>query len=234
MNESLNFEEQEIEKNKEKLKEILLKIINKGSNYVIRGMPINNHIKEILINTKEALKEEDFNNVIKIAITSSIKEGLEILGKDSKELNGIENITDIAFNGGLVKSLNLGVDMVENMKKYGNLFYNYIEDFFESLKGYIAGKDFKKRVYEYIGKCLDNVESFKDICSEWYDAYDEFDIKGIKEIAGKLKKMKNNISFDNACLNENALIQNATELISRNNKKLTPVQFDICANIEKI
>ena len=82
MNESLNFEEQEIEKNKEKLKEILLKIINKGSNYVIRGMPINNHIKEILINTKEALKEEDFNNVIKIAITSSIKEGLEILGKD--------------------------------------------------------------------------------------------------------------------------------------------------------
>ena len=49
MNESLNFEEQEIEKNKEKLKEILLKIINKGSNYVIRGMPINNHIKEILI-----------------------------------------------------------------------------------------------------------------------------------------------------------------------------------------
>ena len=132
MNESLNFEEQEIEKNKEKLKEILLKIINKGSNYVIRGMPINNHIKEILINTKEALKEEDFNNVIKIAITSSIKEGLEILGKDSKELNGIENITDIAFNGGLVKSLNLGVDMVENMKKYGNLFYNYIEDFFAS------------------------------------------------------------------------------------------------------
>ncbi len=124
MNESLNFEEQEIEKNKEKLKEILLRIINKGSNYVIRGMPINNHIKEILINTKEALKEEDFNNVIKIAITSSIKEGLEILGKDSKELNGIENITDVAFNGGLVKSLNLGVDMVENMKKYGNLFYN--------------------------------------------------------------------------------------------------------------
>ena len=46
--------------------------------------------------------------------------------------------------------------------------------------------------------------------------------------------MKNNISFDNACLNENALIQNATELISRNNQKLTPVQFDICANIEKI
>ena len=45
----------------------LIKIINKGSNYVIRGMPINNHIKEILINTKEALKEEDFNNVIKIA-----------------------------------------------------------------------------------------------------------------------------------------------------------------------
>ena len=51
MSEILDKESIEIEKNKEEIKNIISNIINKGSNYIIRAMPVNNHIKEILVNS---------------------------------------------------------------------------------------------------------------------------------------------------------------------------------------
>ena len=224
----------EVEKNKEEIKKIIIKIIDKSSNYIIRAMPANEHIKDLLLNVKGALKEEDFYEMLKIAIGSSIKEGLDIIGLKEEATEEIDKMIDIAFDGGLTKSINMGIDIVENTKKYGNLFYNYIEDFFENLKGYIEGKDFKAKVYLGINKCLDKVENFKDICNDWYDAYDNFNISDIKVLADRLNKMKKKVSFNSNCLNENTIIQNVTELVSRERKKLTPIQFDICSNVEKI
>lgn len=224
----------EVEKNKEEIRKIIIKIIDKSSNYIIRAMPVNEHIKDLLLNVKGALKEEDFYEMLKIAIGSSIKEGLDIIGLKEEATEEIDKMIDIAFDGGLTKSINMGIDIVENTKKYGNLFYNYIEDFFENLKGYIEGKDFKAKVYLGINKCLDKVENFKDICNDWYDAYDNFNISDIKVLADRLNKMKKKVSFNSNCLNENTIIQNVTELVSRERKKLTPIQFDICSNVEKI
>lgn len=223
-----------VEKNKEEIKSIIVKIIDKSSNYIIRAMPVNEHIKDLLLHVKTALKEDDFSDMLKVAIGSSITEGLEIIGLDESAIGEIDKMIDVAFDGGLTKSINMGVDIVENTKKYGNLFYNYIEDFFESLKGYIAGKDFRAKVYLGINKCLDKVENFKDICNEWYDAYDNFNMNDIKQLADRLNKMKKKVLFNNECLSENTIIQNVTELVSREKRKLTPVQFDICSNVEKI
>lgn len=53
-------EDLEVEKNKEELMNIILNIIDKGANYVIKGMPVNEHIKEVLIDVKKVLKQGDF------------------------------------------------------------------------------------------------------------------------------------------------------------------------------
>ncbi len=223
-----------MEKNKKEIVQIIEKTIDKGANYIIKSMPINKHIKEILIDIKQCLKEDDFINVIKVALVSSIKEGKEYLGIKDKNLSNIENMVDIAFNGGITTSINLGVDIIENTKKYGHLFYNYIEDFFVNLKRFISSKEFKNKVYCGVSKCLNKVDDFKKTCSDWYEAYDSFNIDSIKEIATKLNKMKGKVSFDTNCINENSIIQNVTELVSRNKKKLTGTQFAICAEVEKI
>ncbi len=223
-----------IEKNKEEIIGIITKIISKGSNYIIRAMPVNEHIKDILSDIKGALDEGEFKNILKVAVSSSIAEGLGLIGIKEDELENIDKMIETAFEGGLAKSINIGIDMVENAKKYGHLFYNYIEDYFDNLKSFVLSKDFKAKVYTGITKCLDKVETFKDMCNEWYDAYDKFNLTDIKDIAGKLKKMKKNVSFDNSCISENTIIQNVTELVARKNKKLTKTQFDICSNLEKL
>lgn len=224
----------EVKKNKEEITNIILKIIEKGSNYIIKSMPVNKHVKEILVNVKDSFGDSDIKGIIKVAIDSSIKEGIEILGIKEGELVEIEKMVTIAFKGGLPKSINLGVGTIENVKKYGNIFFNYIEDFFNSLKRFIASSGFETRVHEGINKCLNKVEEFKDMCNDWYDAYDKFDLNDLKDIASKLDKMKKKVSFNNNCLSENTIIQNVTELVSRKNGKLTKTQFDICSNLEKL
>ena len=60
----MNNENIEIEKNKTEVSNIISKVIEKGANYIIKSMPVNEHIKEILSDVKEALKERDFLNII--------------------------------------------------------------------------------------------------------------------------------------------------------------------------
>lgn len=225
---------QEVKRNKEELKNILIKTIDKGGNYIIKAMPVNKHIKDILSDVKECITGGEFKDIVSTAIESSLKEGKEILGLTDRELKYINKMINTAFAGGLTKNINIGVATIENVKKYGNLFYNYIEDFFESLKSYIASTGFEERVNIAVSRCLNKVDEFKKICTNWYNAYDKFDLNNISSIADKLDKMKNKVEFNDKCVSENTIIQNVTELVRQNKKKLTKNQFDICANLDKI
>lgn len=224
----------EVEKNKEEIQKIILSIIDKGANYVIKGMPVNKHIKEVLIEIKKVLSERDFSQILNVAITSSIKEGMEIMGIKSKNMTEINNMVDTAFKGGLSNCINLGIDIIGNTKKCGNIFFNYIDDFFMGLKSFVSSTEFKKKIYANLEKCLDKVDDFKELCNDWYDAYDNFNVDELKNIAGKLNKLKSKVSFNNDCMNENNIIQNVTELVNRKKQKLTKIQFDICSNFEKV
>lgn len=226
--------EVEIEKNKEEIQNIILSIIDKGANYVIKGMPVNKHIKEVLIEIKKVLNEREFLQILNVAITSSIKEGMEIMGVKSKNITEINNMVDTAFKGGLSNFISLGIDIIGNTKKYGNIFFNYIDDFFGGLKSFISSTGFKKKIYANLEKSLDKVDDFKELCNDWYDAYDKFNVDELKNIAGKLNKLKSKVSFNNDCMNENNIIQNVTELVNRKKQKLTKIQFDICSDFEKV
>lgn len=227
-------EDLEVEKNKEELINIILNIIDKGANYVIKGMPVNEHIKEVLIDVKKVLKQGDFLKILNTALTSSIKEGLEIAGVPEKNIGEINKMVDTAFKGGLSNCINIGIDIVSTTKKYGNIFYNYIDDFFGDLKSFISSTEFKKKIDLNVEKCMNKVDDFKELCNDWYDAYDNFDLRQIKEIANKLNKLKYKVNFNNDCINENNIIQNITELVNVRKQKLTKTQYDICSSLDEI
>ena len=227
-------EDLEVEKNKEELMNIILNIIDKGANYVIKGMPVNEHIKQVLIDVKKVLKQGDFLKILNTALTSSIKEGLEIAGVPEKNISEINKMVEAAFKGGLSNCINIGIDIVSTTKKYGNIFYNYIDDFFGDLKSFISSTEFKKKIDLNVEKCMNKVDDFKELCNDWYDAYDNFDLRQIKEIANKLNKLKYKVNFNNDCINENNIIQNITELVNVRKQKLTKTQYDICSSLDEI
>jgi len=230
----MNQKDIEIEKNKEEVVNIINKVLDKGANYVIRSMPINKHIKDILIDVKKVIKEKDFSQILKVALTSSLNEGMEAIGIEDKELQEIKKMMNTALNGGLPNAINIGLDIISSGKKYGNIFYNYIDDFFYKLKGFVSSADFKKKMYAGVEKSLDKVDDFKELCNDWYDAYDSFDMNNIKGIAKKLNGMKSKVSFNNDCVNENSIIQNITELVDNKKEKLSKSQFQICSNFYEL
>lgn len=224
----------EVEKNKEEVLDMINNVIDKGANYVIKSMPVNTHIKDILLDVKKVIKDKEFSQILKVALTSSINEGLNAIGVSDEDLKEINKVVDTALQGGLTNSINIGLDIVSTAKKYGNIFYNYIEDFFTGLKSFISSVEFKKKLYSSLEKCLDKVDNFKELCNDWYDAYDSFNMEDIKNIAGKLNKMKNKVWFNNNCLTENTIIQNITEFVDRKKQKLTKTQFEIFSNLDEI
>ena len=227
----MNNKDVVMERNNKEVISILKNVIDRGANYVIKSMPVNEHIKNILKDVKKVINEDSFNNILKVAVKSSIKEGIEILNIPEESITEIDKFVDTAFKGGLPNAVSLGLEVISVGKKYGNIFYNYIEDFFSTLKNFICSDEFKKKVYNNINKCLDKVDKFKDLCTDWYLAYDNFNLDNLKDIASRLNKLKPQVDFNGDCVNENNVIQNMTQFADRRKGKLTKLQCDICNNL---
>ncbi len=215
-------------KNRNEFTSVVENIVDKGANYVIRGMPINNHIKDILIDVKNSFKTKDFKEILKTAVNSSIREGLEVLSLPKTIIKDISKIKDIAINGGLSQGISAGLDIISK-KFLGNSAYGvYIKDFFDKTKDFINSNEFIQKLTNGMKKCINKITDFKNTCKEWYKAYDKFDLNDINTIANVLNKKKNKVSFDNECQNQNNVIQNMTELINNKKDKLSKLQMQIC------
>lgn len=226
--------EVEVEKNSNELTKIISSIIEKGATYVIKGMPVNEHIKTILRDVSKTFEDKDFNAILSVAIKSSIREGLDAMGVPKDYATKISNAVNAAFKGGVTTNIKIGIDVFGNGKKYGNIFANYIEDFLSDMKNFVGSNAFKNKVEHAVNKTSKKIENFKDVCEKWYDAYDDFNIDLLKEIASKLNKMKDKVSFDSECVSENIAIQNMTELVDSRKQRLTKTQIEICNNLDEI
>lgn len=218
-------------KNRNEFTNIVGNVIDKGANYVIRGMPINNHIKDILIDVKDSIKTKDFNEILKTAVNSSIREGLEILSFPKSILSDISKIKDIAINGGLVEGLCAGIEIISKKFVDKNVYDVYIKDFFDKTRDFIKSNEFLNKINIGMNKCIEKINNFKEACKEWYNAYDKFDLESINNIANTLNKKRNNVSFNAECINQNNVIQNMTRLINNKKDKLSELQMQICSSI---
>ncbi len=224
---------EEIELNKEEISNVLMGILDKGANYSIKSMSVSDHIKEMLLDVKNTFINNDFKKIMKNAINGAIKDGEEINNKEYNKTD-INTVTDKAFEGGLPHFINLGLEMVTSVKKAGNIFSNFIDDFVNRIKSYVLSAEFKNKVKNGVSRSLNKVEKFKGLCAAWYNAYDLLNTEEIKEIANQLKEMKNKVKFDNECLNENEIIQNVTDIIAKRGEKISKAKVDIYENLREI
>lgn len=218
-------------KNRNEFTSIVEKVLDKGANYVIRGMPINNHIKDILIDVKDSFKTMDFKQILKTAVNSSIREGLEVLSLPKNVLKDISKIKDVAVNGGLTEGICAGVEIISKSYLGKNVYDEYIKDFFDKTKDFIKSNEFLNKISAGMKKCVEKINNFKNTCKEWFEAYDKFDLDSINQIANNLNKSKNKVSFDTDCISQNNVIQNMTKLINNKKDKLSELQMQICNSL---
>lgn len=216
----------QIENVKSEFTNIIKNVVDRGANYVIKAMPINEHVKDVLIDVKNSFKTKGFKNIIKTAVNSSIREGLEVLNLPKNVLGDINKVKDVAIKGGLTDAVCAGVEIV--LKKNLNIDTEVIKDFIDKIKGFINNKAFINKIDQGIKKCYSRINKFESICNEWYKAYNEFDLEKINNIASKLNSLVRNVKFDKDSVKSNNIIQNLTEFINNKKEKLTNMQYKSC------
>jgi len=205
--------------------------IDKAADYIIKAMPIPDALKDILKDVKNAIKTKDFKNVLSVAVKSSIREGLEILGLSSKNIKDIYYLKDIAIKGGLIPAIKNGIEIWANNYLKNNIVGKHVCDFFYKLKDYILTNRFTEKITEFIDKLSFKKEKFFTKCGEWYDAYSAMDIEKISKISKNLNRNSDVLEQYKECNKENQIIQNMTKMIQNKNQKLSEAQLQLCKTI---
>lgn len=225
-NELNNDMDVQIENVKLEFGNIVRNIVDRGADYVIKAMPINDHIKDILSDVKNSFKTKGFKDLVKTAVNSSIREGLEILSLPKNVISNIDKVKDIAIKGGLTNAICAGIEIV--LKKNLNINTDIVKDFIDKMKGFINNKAFINKIDQGIKKCSSRVGKFEKMCDEWYQAYKDFDLDKINQISSKLNNSVKNVKFNKDSVKSNNIIQNLTEFVNNKKDRLTEMQYQAC------
>lgn len=228
IDEKLSFQE---ERNRNEYSNTVAKVVDNSIGYIIKALPVNENIKQIALDVKDAFKTGDFKEIVKTAVKSSIKEGLEILNLPKNVISDITKISKIAFSGGLSSALSAGIDIISKKYLKNNIFSSVLFKITNEMKNYVFSKDFKIKIDNNINKLLEKNNKFNALCQKWYESYEKFDLFNMNSLCKSIKNMQKHIVNDKDCKVQSDIIENMTNLINTKNSKLSPIQMQICNNI---
>lgn len=224
----LDFEEN---RNRSEFTNVISKVIDSGTSYIIKALPINEGLKDIAFDIKNAFKTKDFKEILKTAVNSSIREGLELLNAPKNVIADITKVSKIAFKGGLSQAISAGIDIVTDKYLKNNIFSPIVNKVLKGVKSYVFSSDFKNKIDLNINKLLDNTKKFNNLCESWYNSYEKFDIFNMNNICRNIKKLQPHVVNDKDCLTQASIIDNMTELVNSKRSKLSSIQMQICSNV---
>lgn len=223
--------EMDIFQNKENLVKILTNIIKKGVDYGTKALNFNESNQGIVQSVRELLKGKDLKKIVESSVNVSVQQGIENQKLDINELKQLGAFKELSLKGGLRFLLSAGVEVMFSKISKLNLFKPLIEKLVHNVKNFIMSNSFIQKLNTGIQKLIDKTKDFKAICQKWYDAYNEFDIAKLTQLASELETKKGKLAIDGDCMRQSNTIQNMTKLINNKKEKLSQLQLQICKNL---
>jgi len=221
----------EVSQNLTDFKKIAQNAIYSGVEYAIKSLDLNDQTTECLNEIKKSFKTKDFKEILSTAIDCSVKFGLEIAKTKFPVLRTIDGLKNISVKGGVGTLISTAIDIFSNKYVKGNLINDGIKKLFDNIKNFVKSNVFIQKLELGIKRIKDKVDKFNTMCSNWYKAYEKFDINDINNIADSINKFSTRVGNNLECLKENNIIQNMTALINNKMDKLSETQMEACANI---
>lgn len=221
----------DLSKEKQAFDKVVGNVIDKGTDYILKAMPIQENVKDILIDVKNSFKTKDFTKIVQTAVSSSLREGLELLGTPINMIKDINKIKDAAFKGGLRQGLIAGIDIITDKYLKGNIMGDVIAKFLDETKNFINSKRFVIKIDEAIKKLILKQDKFRLLCAEWYKAYDKMDLSLLNDIAKQISTKQKTSVISTEIMKAAKIILNMTEFVNNKKDKLTPTQLDICKSL---
>ena len=206
----------------------VVKAIDHAAKYIIKAMPVPDAVKDILIDIKDSIKTMDMKQVVSTAVKSTVREGLEIMGLSSSNINSIIELKNVSSKGGLITALKNGIEIVSKNYLKNNIVGDYVYDFFNKLKNYIMNKEFNRSLTNLVKRLEEKKEKFFERCEEGYNEDKSMNLFKINSIASELDSNKYILSRYTDCAKENGIIQNMTAMVNNKNEILTANQQRLC------
>ncbi|MEG2459491.1 MAG: hypothetical protein RSB51_00345 [Clostridia bacterium] len=221
----------DLDSGKKELSSIVLKTVDRGADYVIKSMPIPEQFKNILTDIKGSFLKDGFKNLVKVAVNSSIEEGLQMLGMKESDIKSLGDTKQIYKDGGLPFAIQGIIDCNQSETLDHRIVGDYVYVFYDRLKNYVLGNKFMEKIDNSVDRFENKADRFIEKCNSWYDAYKEKDMEKINEISDELNKNIGNVRNDSNCKIENGIIQNITKLCNEKEAFLSKTEFNICKSM---
>ena len=220
-----------LDKEKNVFKNIIGDVIDKASNYVIKMLPVPEGVRDVLKDVKEAIKTKDLKQVITTAVNSSLREGMEILGFDDKQIKEISNMKEALLKGGLRQALNAGIETSYSKYINGNLLGNEIDTLKAGIINTINGQKFTNVLDDKISAINACNNALESLCNKWNTAYNDFNLANLNKINLQIKSIKSNNYINDIIENRIKSIDNMTKMINSKSAKLTSLEKELCQTI---
>lgn len=215
---------------KNQMNNIVYKLLDKGSEYVIKSLPVPDLIKNVITDIKDSVKKDGFKKIVSTAIDSSIEEGLQILNLRKDSINTLNKLFEVANKGGLFFNLEAGVDILKSQFCRNRIVPRNLDLYFKGLNNYILSNEFANGIKTKITKQQENIELYLDKCTKWYKAYSNYELEKANVIAEELENDLIKVKSSRECKGKNEIIQNVMKLTNSKNDKITDLEFKLCHN----
>ncbi len=222
----------DISRNNKDFVKIVSDVVKSGITYSMKALgDEKEEFGDFLKSIKNLFNKNEFKNMIECAVGASVGQGLENLKEKNSSLKDLNKFKEISIKGGLKFMVSAGFEILLNKLLKGNILTPIIKKAVSGIKDFLSSKSFSNNIGIGVEKLKNKVEKFKDYRSQWYNAYEKFDLNKLNEIAINLNKIKGHIPNDTICARENEIIQNMTKLINNKKEKLSDMQLQICGNL---
>lgn len=215
---------------KKQLDNIVYKLLDKGSDYVIKSLPIPDLIKKLITEIKDSVKNDGFKKIVSTAINSSVEEGIQLLNINKSSIKSLNKMFEVANKGGLFFNLEAGLQILEKVITKQRIPPRNLDMFFSTLNNYILSNDFFTNIKDKTLEFESDVKLYLNKCNKWYKAYSNNELDKANNISIELKKELSKVKNSNECKGKNQIIQNIMKLTNIRNDKITDLEFKLCHN----
>ena len=219
----------DLEKGKGIFTNIIQEVMCKGSEYLLKALPVNPTIKTGLYCIKNLIEGNNFKGMIKKVTNSSINEGKEILKVEDIKLEDIKKLKEVSLKGGLKEGICNSLDIAINNEFKNNIFYELYKEIIKELKSFINSKDFLTKIDVKIEKIQEKIKLTQENIEKWFKAYDKLDFSSMDKILKEVKKFKNVLTGE--ILRDTNLVENLSEILNIKREKLSNTQIEVCKTI---
>lgn len=213
------------------LNKSIYNIIDSGINYIIKSMPINKSVQNVIIEIKDVIKESGLKEAIKESLNIALKEGLNFIKLPKNIIESGKQVMEIITKGGFKYLLVNSIELLFNSAIKSRILPIEISKFIERVKDYIFSEKFSNKFQGLFNQIDKQKEVLNSRINSWNEAYNNKNIQEMDKSYRIIKQMSGGIVLDSNISKTIDTIKNITKLFKTKKDTLNNYELELCAKI---